>query len=99
MRVSKMMVVIGLIPAFIVSMNSNQMRTPQFEICPARKEYIAKKNENNAQEKPICFFCDENNMKTNKIVDENKKINVRIMMNKSPYFSFDQGFHVLFMPI
>jgi diadenosine tetraphosphate (Ap4A) HIT family hydrolase len=46
-----------------------------------------------------CAFCDAEILKTNYIISEDEKTDVRVMMNRYPYFSFDQGVHLLIMPL
>jgi galactose-1-phosphate uridylyltransferase len=93
----------------VIAMNATES---QYELCAGRNTSYARKitEERKAQAdqtdqkksegvtKP-CVFCDEKILKTNFIIDENTKNNVRVMMNKFPYPSFDQGIHLLIMPI
>jgi diadenosine tetraphosphate (Ap4A) HIT family hydrolase len=84
----------------------------QFELCPRRNEVYArrvaetrkKEEEAQSEHKQIaivqpakpCPFCDQDILKQNRILQEDGK--VRIMLNKHPYFPYDQGIHLLIMP-
>ncbi|HLW72694.1 MAG TPA: hypothetical protein VKR54_01465 [Candidatus Babeliales bacterium] len=86
---------VGLCSAAAYAMNE---KSTQMELCGVlRKEYV-QKNIVNKPTTPVCPFCDEQILSTNYIVSEDHDKDVRIMMNKSPYFAFDQGHHLLIMP-
>lgn len=76
----------------------------QLEFGANRNQYIVTTNQKDSLQinlslsKP-CAFCDAEILKTNYIISEDEKTDVRVMMNKYPYFSFDQGVHLLIMPL
>jgi diadenosine tetraphosphate (Ap4A) HIT family hydrolase len=69
----------------------------QLEIAASRRVYRQTADTQRAQ--GFCFFCDEATLKNNFIVSEDYQRDIRVMMNKTPYFPFDQGQHLLVMPI
>jgi len=80
----------------------------QLELCSYRKIYerpqiiIMQKEQQGKSEVVIpkpCVFCDSKILATNHVLMEDKDHDVRVMMNKFPYFDFDQGSHLLVMPI
>lgn len=85
--------IIGLLMAPVLAMEDNGR---QIELCPGRVAYIQKNKQPSSSR---CVFCDEDILAQNYIVNEDAKNDVRIMMNKYPYFPFDQGHHLLVMPI
>jgi len=68
----------------------------QLLVCPSRKATVQAQV---PQTLKTCVFCDPEILAKNYIICENKENDVRIMMNKFPYFDFDQGYHLLIMPI
>lgn len=86
-------VVIGL---FIVPVLAMEENGRQIELCPGRVAYIQKNKQPSSSR---CVFCAQDVLAQNYIVNEDTKNDVRIMMNKYPYFAFDQGYHLLVMPI
>jgi diadenosine tetraphosphate (Ap4A) HIT family hydrolase len=68
----------------------------QLELCASRRAYIQGQK---SQPSQSCVFCDAKVLAQNHILIENFRDDVRIMMNKNPYFPFDQGYHLLIMPI
>ena len=68
----------------------------QLEIAAGRKNYRAAADVHRAS--GFCVFCDEETLKNNFIVSEDHQRDVRVMMNKTPYFPFDQGQHLIVMP-
>lgn len=87
------------LPKILFGMYLGSGECPQYELCPERKVYINQVKANNSQTKPICFFCDEKTMQTNKIISEDKESDVRVINNKSYYCPFDQVIHLVEMPI
>jgi diadenosine tetraphosphate (Ap4A) HIT family hydrolase len=69
----------------------------QLELAPDRKEYRQEANAKRAA--GFCYFCDQETLAGNCIVSEDTNNNIRVMMNKKPYFPFYQGQHLLFMPM
>lgn len=70
----------------------------QLDLCSQRKTcYQAFIHNQDKQKK--CPFCDPEILKTNYIIREDEKADVREMMNKNPYIPFDQGIHLLIMPL
>src|SRR5437762_2846848 len=69
----------------------------QLEIAAGRRVYRQQADIQRAQ--GFCFFCDKDTLASNYIVSEDTVHDVRVMMNKTPYFPFDQGQHLLVMPI
>jgi diadenosine tetraphosphate (Ap4A) HIT family hydrolase len=68
----------------------------QLELCAARRAYIqGQKN----QPPKTCVFCDEQVLAQNFILQEDVPNDVRTIMNQNPYFQFDQGHHLLIMPM
>ncbi len=68
----------------------------QLLLCPTRKATVQAQV---PQSLKTCVFCDPEILAKNYIIYENEENDVRIMMNKFPYFDFDQGYHLLIMPI
>ena len=88
-------VAFGLFTVSIVAMERNGR---QIELCPGRVAYIQK----NKQPEPslkVCVFCDKDILAQNHTLFQDSENDVRILMNKYPYFDFDQGHHLLVMPI
>lgn len=92
---------------FFSSLCGMESKQCQLEFCPTRKAYEPKVLVSNQKDllhiqyleaKP-CVFCIPTIYHDNYIVDENKELNVRVMMNKFPYGDFDQGVHLLVMPL
>jgi diadenosine tetraphosphate (Ap4A) HIT family hydrolase len=50
------------------------------------------------QEQKKCPFCDQEILSQNYILSEDHQCDVRVIMNKFPYYDFDQGEHLLIMP-
>jgi diadenosine tetraphosphate (Ap4A) HIT family hydrolase len=78
----------------------------QLELSDLRKDYrlnlaVNKKKvvTSNPVELKPCVFCDSDILKGNYIISENKDWDVRVMLNKFPYFHLSQGVHLLIMPI
>lgn len=89
------MLVLGFYSSVVFCMNSKD-RQLEFPIS-TRKAYV----QSNVLQKPtesVCNFCDEKILATNHIIREDHESDVREMMNKFPYFDFDQGQHLLIMP-
>ncbi|HSC25058.1 MAG TPA: hypothetical protein VLB80_02475 [Candidatus Babeliales bacterium] len=75
-------------------------RSAQLEVCGTlRKEYNQEYIQHMLQDPEACFFCDPNVLSTNYILYESYENNIRVMINKYPHFDFDQGYHLLIMPI
>lgn len=98
-------ILLGLFFSPLFGMMSNDC---QLDMCPTRKAYqrpqIITNNKESVQlestaTKQICVFCDSKILETNHIISEDKEHDVRVMMNKFPYCDFDQGRHLLLMPI
>jgi len=86
-------VVLGL---FIFPIFAMDPKGKQIELSAARHAYTQKpKNDSTG----TCVFCDPVSLKENYILQENEADDVRIMMNKNPYFNWDQGHHLLIMPM
>ena len=71
----------------------------QLAFCPTRPGYYQQKKENDQNSDKICFFCDKESLRSNYILREDVDNNIREMMNKHPYPDFDQGIHLLIMPV
>jgi len=87
---------LGLYSSMVFCMNPKDMQL-EFPVS-TRKAYV----QHNIVQKPtqpVCHFCDEKTLSTNYIIREDRESDVREMMNKFPYFDFDQGHHLLIMPI
>jgi diadenosine tetraphosphate (Ap4A) HIT family hydrolase len=69
----------------------------QLECAAGRKNYITQADAHRAS--GFCVFCNEDSLKTNFILLEDSARDVRVIMNKKPYFPFDQGHHFVVMPI
>lgn len=88
-------VMVGLCSAAVYAMNEKQT---QMELCGALRKKYVQEHIVNKPTTPVCPFCDKDILATNYIVCEDHDKDVRIMMNKNPYFAFDQGHHLLIMP-
>jgi len=88
--------VLGLYSSMVFCMNPKDMQL-EFPIS-TRKAYV-QQNVVQKPTEPVCHFCDEKTLSTNYIIREDHESDVREMMNKFPYFDFDQGLHLLIMPI
>jgi hypothetical protein len=90
-----------LLVLFFSSLCAMESKQNQLEFSN-RKTYIDAQKKSTSVEivvpKP-CVFCDSDILATNYIVNENKEDDVRVIMNKFPYFHPSQGVHFLIMPI
>lgn len=84
----------GLYTLSVVAMDS---KGSQLDLCTARKVYDQQQSQRPAG---TCVFCDPAILALNYIIQEDHDADVRKMLNKNPYISsFDQGHHLLIMPI
>ena len=86
----------GALVLCTIPMVAMELELKQFELCAGRRAYIQGQRNNPPK---VCVFCDEAVLAQNYIVQEDKENDVRIMMNKNPYFPFAQGHHLLVMPL
>jgi len=96
-----------LLSLFSVTLFGMENKGAQLELCSYRKIYerpkiLTTQKESGQSEAVVskpCVFCDSKILATNYVLLEDKDHDVRVMMNKFPYFDFDQGSHLLIMPI
>jgi diadenosine tetraphosphate (Ap4A) HIT family hydrolase len=86
----------GALVLCTISIMAMELDPKQIELCAGRRAYIQGQRNNPPK---VCVFCDEAVLAQNYIVQEDKENDVRIMMNKNPYFPFAQGHHLLIMPL
>jgi hypothetical protein len=91
-----------LLVLFFSTLCAMEPKGSQLELSDLRKDYrlnlaVNKKKvvTSNPVELKPCVFCDSDILKGNYIISENKDWDVRVMLNKFPYFHLSQGVHLL----